>query len=99
MVPTSAELGGGAQPGRPIPSSGLRIPHARPDEVAALLRGCDPAVLVRVEAGAVLLDALTVAETEEAELVVALLAVLVAPDLSRDPAAEGREFPMTEGGS
>jgi L-seryl-tRNA(Ser) seleniumtransferase len=76
---TDGELGGGAQPGEPIPSAGLRVPVASAHAIATRLRACDPAVLVRVEEGAIVLDALAVAEADEAELVVALLAVLVAP--------------------
>jgi len=78
VVDTHGEMGGGAQPGEPIASAGLRIPHAAPHQIASRLRACDPAVLLRVEEGALVLDALAVAESEGAELVVALLAVLVA---------------------
>ncbi len=79
VVDTHGELGGGAQPGEPILSVALRVPLAASHVIAARLRACDPAVLVRMEEGAILLDALAVAEADEAELVVALLSVLVAP--------------------
>lgn len=78
VIDTHGEMGGGAQPGEGIPSAALRVSHPQPSAVAARLRACDPAVLVRVEEGAVVVDALAVAEAEEPELVVAMLAVLVA---------------------
>lgn len=77
VVSTRGEMGGGSQPGPGVPSAALRIASPAPHDLAARLRACDPAVLVRIEHGAILVDALAIAEGEERELVVALLAVLV----------------------
>jgi L-seryl-tRNA(Ser) seleniumtransferase len=77
VVSTRGEMGGGAQPGEGVPSAALRVPSRAAHDLAARLRACDPAVLVRIEDGAILVDALAIAEGEERELVVALLAVLV----------------------
>jgi len=77
IVATRGEMGGGSQPGEGIASAALRLASRAPHDLAARLRACDPAVLVRIEDGAILVDALAIAEAEERELVVALLAVLV----------------------
>ncbi len=77
VVATRGEMGGGAQPGEGVPSAALRIPNRAPHVLASRLRALDPAVLVRIEDGAILVDALAIDAGEERELIVALLAVLV----------------------
>lgn len=52
----TATLGGGSLPGEGIPSAGLVIETASPDRLLAALRGASPAVIGRIEAGAVHLD-------------------------------------------
>jgi len=56
---TSA-VGGGSLPGETLESVGLRIEGVRPAALAARLRAGEPAVIGRVEDGAVLLDLRTV---------------------------------------
>ena len=64
---TSA-VGGGSLPGETLESVGLRIVGNRPAALAARLRGADPPVIARVEAGAVWLDLRTIDPAEDAAL-------------------------------
>ncbi|MEZ4474026.1 MAG: hypothetical protein R3F60_25220 [bacterium] len=65
---------GGSLPGRPRPSVALALDVADPDALVAALRAGTPAVIARVQHGAVLLDARTVGGRGD-ELVAAVRAV------------------------
>ena len=77
-VETVAYLGGGSMPGREVPSAGVRIgppfPAAAPSEaaLAATLRRGDPAVVGRVQAGALWLDLRACPARDDPEIVAAL---------------------------
>jgi L-seryl-tRNA(Ser) seleniumtransferase len=60
--------GGGSIPGYGVPSVVLRLPSARPAEVAARLRIGNPAVFCRVESDALLFDLRTVLPGEDGRL-------------------------------
>lgn len=64
LVDTPAVAGGGALPGRALASVAVRVAVARPDLAASALRLGTPAVVARVEGGAVVLDARTVDERD-----------------------------------
>ncbi len=78
MIPGESVVGGGSTPGYSLPTYLLAItPKAiGAAEVAARLRRHDPPVIVRVEAGRVLLDLRTVFEDQHAPLAAALRAAL-----------------------
>ena len=67
-IDTVARVGGGAQPTKTIDSSALELPDARPDALAAELRRGTPAVIGRIERGALLLDLRAVSDEELPEL-------------------------------
>ncbi len=69
---TSA-VGGGSLPGETLESVGLRVLGNRPAALAARLRGDDPPVIGRVEAGAVWLDLRTIDPAEDAALAAAIV--------------------------
>jgi L-seryl-tRNA(Ser) seleniumtransferase len=71
-------VGGGAVPGRSVPSVGLALVVPSPDDVAAALRAHEPPVIGRIEDGRLLLDLRTVAPEEDA-LVAAALRQVLAP--------------------
>lgn len=58
-------VGGGAAPGIPLRSAGIRIVHSHPDRVAGRLRDQDPPIVVRVEHGTVVLDMRTIDPTDD----------------------------------
>ncbi len=58
------KVGGGSLPGRELPSFAVALHHAAPQALSGALRRGDPAVVARVSAGAVLLDARTVLPAE-----------------------------------
>jgi L-seryl-tRNA(Ser) seleniumtransferase len=60
--------GGGSIPGYGVPSVVLRLPSARPADVAARLRIGNPAVFCRVESDALLFDLRTVLPGEDGRL-------------------------------
>jgi len=64
VVDTVARVGAGSQPLAEIPSAALRLPLQDPDAVAATLRHGTPAVVGRIEAGALLLDCRAVDDSE-----------------------------------
>lgn len=72
VVSSEAAAGGGSRPGETVESFALRIETDAPDEFAAFLRRGRPAVLGRVEKGAVLLDARTVSDDEIDALISAI---------------------------
>jgi L-seryl-tRNA(Ser) seleniumtransferase len=64
VVDTVARVGAGAQPLAELPSSAVSLPLSDVDAVAAKLRQKTPAVIGRIEEGALLLDVRAVAEDE-----------------------------------
>ncbi|MFM8999689.1 MAG: L-seryl-tRNA(Sec) selenium transferase [Actinomycetota bacterium] len=64
VVASTASVGGGSLPGGDLPSAAVRIEDPSPDALAARLRTGRPAVLARVDRGAVLLDCRTIADDE-----------------------------------
>jgi L-seryl-tRNA(Ser) seleniumtransferase len=83
VVASAAETGGGARPGEVLPSFAVRLSPPDPQRLARALRRGRPAVLGRLHAGGLLLDARTLAP-DEVELVAA--AVAAATQASARPA-------------
>jgi len=75
----TATLGGGSLPGEGIPSAGVVIDTASPDRLLAALRAGRPAVIGRIEAGAVHLDLRTVDPKDDDSLAAALGRALASP--------------------
>jgi L-seryl-tRNA(Ser) seleniumtransferase len=73
-VECASQAGSGSLPARDLPSRGVRVTLAgRPaDDLAAALRRGDPAVVARVQDGALLLDVRTLADAEVEEVAAAL---------------------------
>jgi L-seryl-tRNA(Ser) seleniumtransferase len=74
VVPVSAVAGGGTYAGDALPSWALALATDDADALVARLRTGDPPVLARIDSGAVLLDARTVLDDEDAVLVAAVRA-------------------------
>ena len=74
LIPAEAAVGGGALPGRVIPSVALRIssPRYSADQLATALRNGTPPIIGRIESDAFLLAPRTVLEREDAAVVEAL---------------------------
>lgn len=72
VVASVATIGGGSLPGDTLESRAVRIPMPRPTALAARLRAGTPAVVGRIEDGAVLLDLRTIDPADDADLVAAL---------------------------
>jgi L-seryl-tRNA(Ser) seleniumtransferase len=64
VVDAIARVGGGAQPTATIASAAVRLPDVRPDALAAELRRGTPAVVGRIDDGALHLDVRTVGDDE-----------------------------------
>ena len=62
VVDVQSVAGGGALPETPLPSVAVRVPVPRPDAAARALRTGDPAVVARLEDGALILDLRTVSD-------------------------------------
>ena len=79
MVPGESVVGGGSTPGYSLPTYLLAIApkSISAAELAARLRRHDPPIIVRVEAGRVLLDLRTVFEDQQAALAAALRASIL----------------------
>ena len=76
LLPTTGFAGGGSLPGEGIASVGVALHRPEPpDRLAALLRAHRPAVVGRIVDGCVLLDMLTVSDTELPELAEAVRSV------------------------
>jgi L-seryl-tRNA(Ser) seleniumtransferase len=71
-----ATIGGGSLPGAVLPSRAVCLPSAKPDRLLARLRAGSPAVVGRVERGAVLLDLRSVEPADDAALSAAIGAAL-----------------------
>jgi L-seryl-tRNA(Ser) seleniumtransferase len=71
-----ATIGGGSLPGEVLPSRAVCLADARPDRLLARLRAATPAVVGRVERGAVLLDLRSVDPADDAALSAAIGAAL-----------------------
>jgi L-seryl-tRNA(Ser) seleniumtransferase len=74
-----ATLGGGSLPGETLPSIGLVVTTAAPARVVDRLRAGRPAVIARIEDGAVKLDLRTVDAADDAVLASALLGAIGRP--------------------
>jgi L-seryl-tRNA(Ser) seleniumtransferase len=72
IVETEARVGGGSLPQAVIPSIGVALTSAQPDDLAASLRGRTPPIVARVEDQHVLLDLRTVAPAQDDLLIEAL---------------------------
>jgi L-seryl-tRNA(Ser) seleniumtransferase len=68
VVSMSSAVGGGSLPGDTLESFGLILAAGRPAALAARLRAGDPAIVGRVEGGAVLLDLRTIDPADDAAL-------------------------------
>ena len=75
-------VGGGASPGRELPTALVRLLAGRPSAatLARRLRSSQTPVVVRIEDGHVLLDLRTVAQAEEGLLLEAVLAAISPKD-------------------
>jgi L-seryl-tRNA(Ser) seleniumtransferase len=65
---TEAAFGGGSLPGHALPSAGLRIPVAQPEDVAARLRRGRPSVFCRTDQRHVAFDLRTVPPEDDKRL-------------------------------
>ncbi len=90
-VATTTYLGGGSAPLEPFPSAAVRLapPYPAPlsaeASLARALRLGEPAVVPRVQGGAVLLDLRTVPESDEPQLLKALRNLLSTPIPKPEP--------------
>ncbi len=69
-------IGGGSMPGQTLPSRAVCVTAPRPDALLSRLRAGSPAVVGRIERGAVVLDARSVEPDDDAALASALRAAL-----------------------
>jgi L-seryl-tRNA(Ser) seleniumtransferase len=76
VVAVEATVGGGSLPGQVLPSRAVCLPSDAPDRLLARLRTGDPAVVGRIEAGAVVLDLRSVEPADDAPLAAAIAAAL-----------------------
>jgi L-seryl-tRNA(Ser) seleniumtransferase len=76
ILNTEATVGGGSLPGQVLPSRAVRVPATSPDALVARLRAGSPAVVGRIEHGAVILDLRSVEPDDDAALAAALEAAL-----------------------
>ena len=72
VAAVEATIGGGSLPGEVLPSRAVCLAAARPDRLLARLRAGTPAVVGRVERGAVLLDLRSVEPADDAALSAAI---------------------------
>jgi L-seryl-tRNA(Ser) seleniumtransferase len=73
VVPAASTVGGGSLPGETIPTRALSLTHPAPDVLAAALRSGDPAVVVRINEGQLILDPRTVPPEADGLLLYALM--------------------------
>jgi len=72
VIETRATVGGGSLPGDSMPSVALRVPSNKPSRDARRLRLGEPAVMGRIEDGALVVDLRSVAPDDDEGLLVAL---------------------------
>jgi L-seryl-tRNA(Ser) seleniumtransferase len=75
---SASAVGGGSLPEVTLPTRVLALPSKSPDALAARLRRCDPAVIARIEDGALVLDPRAVEPAEDEALLRSLRAALAA---------------------
>ena len=68
VVPLEATIGGGSLPGETLPSWGVALPGGHGEQLLRHLRFGDPAIVARIEAGAVVLDLRTIETVMDAAL-------------------------------
>jgi L-seryl-tRNA(Ser) seleniumtransferase len=76
VVPMKSAVGGGSLPGETLESVGLAVASRSPSALAARLRAGDPAIVGRLEGGAVLLDLRTIDPSDDGSLGAALARAL-----------------------
>ncbi len=76
VATVEATIGGGSLPGEVLPSRAVCLAFVKPDRILARLRAGSPAVVGRVEHGAVLLDLRSVEPADDAALSAAIAAAL-----------------------
>jgi L-seryl-tRNA(Ser) seleniumtransferase len=78
LVAVNSVVGGGAAPEAYLPSWGVSLESSHPDatEIEERLRKADPAVIVRIEDGRVVLDFRTIAPAEEEMLLQRILELI-----------------------
>lgn len=72
LRPGHSAIGGGSLPGQILPTTLLALPSAQSDALAARLRGGEPPVVARIEAGALLFDPRTVLPGQDEALLAAI---------------------------
>jgi L-seryl-tRNA(Ser) seleniumtransferase len=72
IVQMQGRVGGGSLPQARIPSVGIALASAQPDELASRLRRGTPPIVARIEQGRVLLDLRTVAPQHDDAIAAAL---------------------------
>jgi L-seryl-tRNA(Ser) seleniumtransferase len=76
VVETRSAIGGGSLPGESLPSWGLSIASARPDDLAWKLRNGSPSIMPHIEDDHLILDARTVLAGQETGLISGVRAAL-----------------------
>ncbi len=76
VVEVASTVGGGSLPGETLPSAAIAVATRAPDRLLGRLRGGDPIVVGRIEAGRVILDLRTVAPEHDPALASALRTAL-----------------------
>jgi L-seryl-tRNA(Ser) seleniumtransferase len=78
VVEVESTVGGGSLPGETLPSRAVAVETTSPDRLLAALRAGSPAVVGRIERGAVVLDLRTVEPSADAAVTRALTAAIAA---------------------
>jgi len=77
LIDGVSQSGGGSLPGIDLPTRLVAVPHSAPHEVESKLRAADPPVMLRIQAGLLLLDPRTIWEEEIPMVVSALRGAIV----------------------
>jgi L-seryl-tRNA(Ser) seleniumtransferase len=72
IVPTTSYAGGGTLPDAGVPSLGVALAEGSAERLKARLRDADPPVIARIADGLLMLDMLTVADDEIADIAAAV---------------------------
>jgi L-seryl-tRNA(Ser) seleniumtransferase len=72
IVPTTGYAGGGTLPDAGVPSLGVALAEGSAERLKARLRDADPPVIARIADGLLMLDMLTVADDEIADIAAAV---------------------------